>query len=87
MKQKTSQKKILRGTVVSDKGDKTIVVLVDRFVKVPKYRKYVTRSKKYHAHDPHNVGEIGAMVSIEECRPISKKKSFRIVEERQNMDK
>jgi len=71
--------KRLSGTVVSDAMDKTVVVLVDRFVKHPKYGKYYTTSKKYKAHDEANAYHIGDTVTIEPCRPISKDKSFRVV--------
>ena len=71
--------KKLRGSVVSDKMDKTIVVLVDRFVKHPKYGKYQKISKKYKAHDADNTCKIGDKVTIEECKPISKDKSFRVI--------
>ncbi len=71
--------KKLRGRVVSDKMDKTIVVLVDRFVKHPKYGKYQKVSKKYKAHDADNKCKIGDAVTIEECKPFSKDKSFRVI--------
>ncbi len=78
----TTQKiiKRLEGTVVSDAMDKTVTVLVDRFVKHPKYGKFYTRSKKYKAHDPENAHKKGDRVTIESCRPISKDKAFRVVE-------
>ena len=72
--------KRLRGSVVSDKMDKTIVVLVDRFVKHPKYGKYQKISKKYKAHDADNKHKIGEKVVIEECKPISKDKNFKVIE-------
>ena len=71
--------KRLRGSVVSDKMDKTIVVLVDRFVKHPKYGKYQKISKKYKAHDADNKHKIGEKVVIEECKPISKDKNFKVI--------
>jgi small subunit ribosomal protein S17 len=71
--------KTLQGTVVSDKMDKTVVVLVKRFVKHPKYGKYMSYSKKYKAHDENKSCKIGDTVSIEECRPISKDKHFRVL--------
>ncbi|MFQ3596265.1 MAG: 30S ribosomal protein S17 [Sphingomonadaceae bacterium] len=73
-------KRILQGTVVSDKPDKTVVVLVERRVPHPLYGKIIRRSKKYHAHDENNVIREGDMVRIEECAPISKQKSWRVVE-------
>lgn len=73
-------KRILQGTVVSDKADKTVVVLVERRVRHPLYGKIVRRSKKYHAHDEANAIQAGDVVRIEECRPISKQKSWRVLE-------
>ena len=72
-------KRILTGTVVSDKSDKTIVVLVERKVKHPLYGKIIRRTKKYHAHDENNVVKEGQVVRIEECAPISKNKTWRLV--------
>ena len=74
-----TNKKTLQGTVVSDAMDKTVVVEVGRFVKHPKYKKFYTVSKKYHAHDEENRYKIGDVVEITETRPISKKKSFIVV--------
>ena len=71
---------MLRGVVVSDKMQKTIVVKVDRYVKHPKYGKYYTISKKYKAHDETNAHKVGDMVMIVESRPISKDKKFIVVE-------
>lgn len=75
----TTTKKTLRGVVVSDKMDKTVVVRVDRYVKHPKYQKYYTISKKYKAHDEGNTKHVGDKVEIVETRPISKDKTFAIV--------
>jgi small subunit ribosomal protein S17 len=72
-------KRILQGTVVSDKGDKTVVVKVERRVKHPLVDKIIRRSKRYHAHDESNQIKVGEIVRIEECRPISKLKSWRVV--------
>ena len=77
-------KRILQGTVVSDKGDKTVVVKVERRVKHPLYAKIIRLSKKYHAHDEHNLYELGDMVTIQECRPISKTKSWVVVSKQSN---
>ncbi|MEN9649229.1 MAG: hypothetical protein RL094_196 [Candidatus Parcubacteria bacterium] len=74
-----SKKRVLGGVVVSDKMKDTIVVLVERYVKLPKYNKYVTKTKKYKAHDAGNTKKIGEKVQIEECRPISKDKRFTVV--------
>ena len=69
----------LTGRVVSDKMDKTVTVLVERKVKHPLYGKYVSRSQKYHAHDEKNEYHPGDVVTIEECRPLSRTKSWMVV--------
>ena len=69
----------LSGKVLSDKMDKTITVLVERKVKHPLYGKIMVRSKKYHVHDESNEFHSGDMVVIEECRPLSKTKAWRVV--------
>ncbi len=73
-------KRVLTGTVVSDKNDKTVVVLVERKVKHPLYGKIIRRSKKYHAHDEANTAKAGEVVRIQECAPISKNKTWTLVE-------
>jgi small subunit ribosomal protein S17 len=73
-------KRVLTGTVVSDKTDKTVVVKVERKVKHPLYGKIIRRSKKYHAHDEGNVFKAGEVVRIEECAPISKLKTWKVVD-------
>ena len=73
-------KRILIGTVVSDKTDKTVVVKVERKVKHPLYGKIIRRSKKYHAHDEANAYKPGEVVRIEETAPISKLKSWTVIE-------
>ena len=73
-------KRVLTGTVVSDKTDKTVVVLVERRVKHPLYGKIIRRSKKYHAHDEANTYKQGQTVRIEECKPISKLKTWTVVD-------
>lgn len=72
-------KRTLTGKVVSDGRDKSITVLVERKVKHPVYGKFIKRSTKFHAHDEDNVCSLGDVVTIEECRPISKTKSWRLV--------
>ena len=72
-------KRVLTGTVVSGKTDKTVVVLVERKVKHALYGKIIRRSKKYHAHDEGNVFKEGETVRIEECAPISKLKTWRVL--------
>lgn len=71
-------KRILVGTVTSDKTDKTVTVLVERKVKHPLYGKIIRRSKKYHAHDEQNEFKLGDTVRIEETRPISKTKTWAV---------
>jgi small subunit ribosomal protein S17 len=73
-------KRILNGTVVSDACNKTVIVRVERRVMHPVYKKYVSRSKKYAAHDEDNRFRAGDAVRIEECRPISKRKSWMVID-------
>ena len=73
-------KRVLTGTVVSDKGEKTIVVRVERRVKHPLYGKIIKLSKKYHAHDAANEFHVGEVVRIEECAPISKLKTWTVID-------
>ncbi|MBA4782381.1 MAG: 30S ribosomal protein S17 [Rhizobiales bacterium] len=75
-------KRILQGTVVSDKTDKTIVVKVERRFNHPLFGKVVRRSKNYQAHDADNHFKTGDQVLIEECRPISKNKRWTVLAER-----
>ncbi|AJC73000.1 30S ribosomal protein S17 [Pseudothermotoga hypogea DSM 11164 = NBRC 106472] len=70
----------LVGVVVSDKMDKTVVVSVARWLEHPVYKKHIKRSKKYHAHDEHNECKVGDVVVIEETRPLSRTKRWRVVE-------
>ncbi len=72
-------KRVLKGLVVSDKADKTITVLVNRKVKHPVYKKYITRSKKYSVHDEKNKFKIGQSVTIQENKPISKTKKWVVI--------
>ena len=72
--------KVLTGTVVSAKMQKTVVVAVKRYVKHPKYQKYVSRTKRYLVHDESGTHQVGAVVTIRETRPMSKHKSFIVVE-------
>lgn len=73
-------KRTLTGKVVSNKMEKSITVLIERRVKHPKYGKFVRKSSKIHAHDEQNQCREGDVVTIEECRPISKTKAWRLVE-------
>lgn len=72
-------RRILQGTVVSDKGDKTVIVSVERRVMHPIYKKYIRRSKRYAAHDEGNRFKIGDVVRIQECRPLSRTKHFEVL--------
>jgi small subunit ribosomal protein S17 len=76
--QSTKVVRALTGTVVSDKMNKTVTVLVERKVKHPIYGKIIRLSKKYHAHDENNEFHSGDIVVIEECRPISKSKAWKV---------
>ena len=73
-------KRVLTGTVVSDKAEKTVVVRVERRVKHPLYGKIIKLSKKYHAHDAANEFHVGEIVRIEECAPLSKLKTWKVVD-------
>lgn len=79
METKKTTKKVLQGTVTSNKMHKTVVVSVTRFEKHPKYKKYIKVSKKYKAHNEAGTVAVGDVVSIEECRPLSKDKHFTLV--------
>ena len=72
-------RRVLQGKVVSDKGDKTVVVRIDRRVKHPLYKKFIRKSNRIHAHDERNQFKVGDVVRIRECRPISKLKSWEVV--------
>lgn len=80
MSENESKIRTIEGRVVSNKMDKTITVLVERVVKHPVYGKYVKRSTKMMAHDENNVCQEGDIVSITSCRPLSKNKTFKLVE-------
>lgn len=75
-------RRVLQGLVVSDKSDKTITVLVERRVMHPVYKKFIRRTKKYHAHDAENRFKTGDVVRIRETRPISKTKRWEVLIER-----
>ncbi|MBO1254764.1 30S ribosomal protein S17 [Alteromonas sp. 5E99-2] len=77
----TEQKiRTVQGRVVSNKGDKSITVVIERFVKHPIYGKFIKRSTKLHAHDENNQCNQGDLVSLTECRPISKTKTWKLVD-------
>ncbi len=85
MPTKSEQKNIIRrktlsGVVVSDKMKDTVVVLVERYVKNEKYQKFMVLKKRYKVHNPGNTKKVGEKVTIESCRPISKHKSFKIID-------
>jgi small subunit ribosomal protein S17 len=80
MSENTEQLRTITGRVVSNKMDKTVSVLVERIIKHPVYGKYIKRSTKLLAHDENNQCEEGDLVAITSCRPISKRKTFRMVE-------
>jgi small subunit ribosomal protein S17 len=75
----TSNGRVLRGKVVSSKMTDTITVAVERYVKHPKYKKYLRRTKKFLVHDAGNTAKVGETVDIKEVNPISKRKSFALV--------
>ena len=72
-------KRILTGKVTSSKADKTITVVVERKIMHPMYKKFVTQSKKFAAHDSENKFKVGDVVNIQECVPISKNKRFEVI--------
>lgn len=72
-------KRIMQGTVVSDKMDKTVVVSVERRIMHPLYKKFIKKSKKFHAHDAENSCKVGDKVRIQECKPISKSKTWEVI--------
>lgn len=76
----TTTNRTLQGIVVSDKMDKTITVMIERKVKHPVYGKFIKRSTKVHAHDESNESKAGDTVIVEQCRPISKSKTWRLVQ-------
>ncbi len=80
MSEKTANPRTVVGRVISDKMDKSISVRVETREQHPIYKKYVRRSSKFHAHDADNACHIGDLVRIEECRPLSKTKTWRLVE-------
>jgi small subunit ribosomal protein S17 len=75
-----NRRRVLWGTVVSDRMEKTITVRVERRMRHPKYAKFIRKHKKYHAHDEHNEARVGDAVEIVETRPLSKIKRFRLLQ-------
>ena len=80
MSENVAKLRTISGRVVSNKMDKTITVLVERVVKHPVYGKYIKRSTKMMAHDENNICQEGDIVSITSCRPLSKNKTFKLVQ-------
>lgn len=80
MSDEIKAERVVTGRVVSNKGDKTITVYIERKVKHPLYGKFVKRSTKLHAHDENNECAEGDLVSVKQCRPISKQKKWQLVE-------
>ncbi|MEM9685190.1 MAG: 30S ribosomal protein S17 [Pseudomonadota bacterium] len=74
-------KRVLQGVVTSDKGDKTVVVKVERRIRHPIYKKFIRRSKTFMAHDEENQVKTGDIVRIRECRPISKRKTWEVIKD------
>ena len=72
-------KRIMQGTVISDKNEKTVTVLVERRIMHPVYKKFITKSKKFAAHDAQNRFKQGDTVRIRECAPLSKSKSYEVI--------
>ncbi len=79
MSEQQETNRVLQGRVISDKMDKTVTVMVERKVKHPLYGKFIRRSTKVHAHDETNECGIGDTVMVEQCRPLSKNKTWRLV--------
>lgn len=79
MSEQQETNRVLHGRVISDKMDKTVTVLIERKVKHPLYGKFIRRSTKVHAHDEANECGIGDTVMVEQCRPLSKSKTWRLV--------
>ncbi len=80
MSEQQSSNRTLQGRVISDQMDKTVTVLIERRVKHPVYGKFMRRSTKVHAHDENNECRTGDLVQVEQCRPLSKSKSWRLVQ-------
>ena len=72
-------RRILQGKVVGTESNKTVVVYVERFFKHPLYKKYIKKSKRYHAHDENNISKLGESIKIQECPPKSKLKKWEII--------
>lgn len=75
---------ILKGSVIKNKMQKSIVVSVERFVKHPIYKKFMKKTTKLHVHDENNSSKVGDVVEIQECRPISKTKSWKLINIKKN---
>jgi len=82
----TTNPRILTGIVTSNKADKTVTVKIERKVKHPLYGKVIKRATKVHAHDENNIASIGDIVSVQECRPYSKSKTWILITDSSNQD-
>jgi small subunit ribosomal protein S17 len=82
----TTNPRILTGIVTSNKADKTVTVKIERKVKHPLYGKVIKRATKVHAHDENNTASIGDIVSVQECRPYSKSKTWILITDNSNQD-
>ena len=80
MSEQQTTNRTLQGRVISDRMDKTVTVLIERRVKHPVYGKFMRRSTKVHAHDENNECRTGDVVTVEQCRPLSKSKTWRLVQ-------
>ena len=80
----TTNPRILTGIVTSNKADKTVTVKIERKIKHPLYGKVIKRATKVHAHDENNIASIGDVVSVKECRPLSKTKTWTLVSDSSN---
>ena len=80
MSSSSTKTRLLKGKVVSDKMDKTLVVKVVRYVKHALYKKYIRKTKKFHVHDSSELAKMGDVVAFKSCRPISKTKCWELVE-------
>ncbi len=79
MTEQKTDKRTVNGRVISNRMDKTVTIVVERLIRHPLYGKYIRRTTKLHAHDEDNRCQLGDWVSVEECRPMSKIKSWRLV--------
>lgn len=79
-------KRVMQGQIVSDKQDRTVIVKVERNYRHPVYGKFVRKSSRFYAHDPDNIGRMGDIVTIRECRPLSKLKRWELLEKKSSKE-